>query len=88
MKTLFISLTLVLVGCTNIPTSNAPFPIAPAEIVTGCPPLKTVDIKNPKLSDTLAVVLDNYGQYKECSAQVDAWINWYNIQSKIYRNMP
>lgn len=83
-----IFITLILSGCANVPLESPKFPEAPAEIQQACPVLKTVDTANPKLSDTLSVVVANYGQYKECSAKVDAWNSWYNSQKDIYSKMP
>jgi hypothetical protein len=32
----------------------------------------------------LKVVVTNYGQYHECRAKVEAWIDWYKSQKEIH----
>jgi hypothetical protein len=75
----------VLAGCNEQATTNVrmAFPKVPADLMTACPDLQTVDPNTEKLSDVLNVVTANYSQYYECKVKVDAWIEWYNTQKSI-----
>lgn len=75
-------LTILLAGCTSVPV-NRNFPDVPQEIMVACPDLKDVQ-PTDKLSDVLKVVTENYGQYHECRAKVDAWVEWYKTQKSIF----
>jgi hypothetical protein len=52
--------------------------------MTSCPPLVTVDSSTTKLSIVIDAVVTNYGQYQACDVKVDAWIEWYDTQRKIF----
>jgi hypothetical protein len=75
---LIIIVAAFLTGCTTVPVKRS-FPEVPNEIMQACPDLKKVE-HTEKLSDVLRVVTDNYGQYHECRAKIDSWIEWYNSQ--------
>lgn len=82
MKYLLLIPAVLLTGCLTTPVKRN-FPEVPQEIMQACPDLKTVE-QTEKLSDVLKVVTDNYGQYHECRAKVDAWIEWYKTQKHIF----
>lgn len=83
MKNLLILIPFLLVGCTTPTPVKRNFPEVPQEIKVACPDLKEVQ-PTEKLSDVLKVVVDNYAQYHECRAKVDAWVEWYNNQKQIF----
>ena len=84
MKRLLIILSvLALAGCNNVPVSRH-FPEVPADLLVACPDLKLVNTGTTKLSEVVGVVADNYSEYQECRLKVDAWIDWYTTQQKIF----
>jgi hypothetical protein len=83
MKNLIIILSAALLtACGTVPVQRN-FPDVPAELMTTCPSLKTVE-GTDKLSKVIEVVADNYAQYHECRVKTDAWIDWYTTQKKIF----
>lgn len=82
MKKFLLIPLIALVGCTTTPVKRN-FPAVPQEIMVACPELKQTQ-QTEKLSDVLKVVTENYGQYHECRAKVDAWIDWYKTQKDIF----
>ena len=40
-----------------------------------------------KLSDVSRTVAANYNTYYECAVKTDAWIEWYQVQQKIYESV-
>jgi hypothetical protein len=83
MKLLALVFAVVLLsGCNTTPVKRS-FPEVPKELMAACPELKNVP-QTEQLSDVLKVVVDNYGQYHECSIKVDAWIEWYKSQKQIF----
>jgi len=84
MKSIAIALlTVSLTACVSVPVERS-FPRVPAELMVSCPPLQTLAPDTTRLSDVLHSVVTNYGQYQECDARMDAWIEWYNAQKKIF----
>lgn len=85
MKQLIVCAIFVLTGCASqsVPV-NLKFPSVPADLLTACPDLKSVDPKTTQLSDVLDVVIDNYTTYYECKTRTDDWIEWYNTQKTIF----
>ena len=83
MKKILLLIPIVmLTGCFTTPVKRN-FPDVPQEIMVACPDLKQTQ-QTDKLSDVLKVVTENYGQYHECSAKVDAWSQWYKTQKEIF----
>ena len=73
----------LLTGCsTSIPVA-AKFPDAPERIKVKCPQLQKIN-DDAKLSDVANTVALNYGTYYECAVKNDAWIEWYEIQKRIF----
>jgi hypothetical protein len=87
MKKLLVLLVpiFILTGCDSdgVPVSVL-FPEVPRELVLACPDLAQVDPSTEKISELLTVVTKNYGEYYECKAKVDNWIEWYATQKKIF----
>jgi hypothetical protein len=86
MKYLLI-LTLFLAGCSTTVPVKRTFPDVPEELKVSCPDLKEVPEGTTELSKTLDVVVQNYGQYKECQIKVDLWTDWYEKQKKIFNEV-
>ena len=88
MKSLLILVPFIfLLGCDDeVPITTA-WPNVPSEIKQACPDLKNVKEGTTKLSEVIDVVVDNYAEYHECRAKVDAWIEWYNTQQKIHNEL-
>jgi hypothetical protein len=81
---LILSLALLLTACQTAVPVKRTFPAAVDELKVSCPDLKEVPEGTTELSKTLDVVVQNYGQYKECQLKVDLWIDWYDKQKKIF----
>lgn len=87
MKKLLICSILALSGCaTSVPVTMS-FPQVPEELKIACPSLKEIDPTTTKLSTVVTTVTENYGTYQECQIKVDAWIQWYDSQKKIYESV-
>jgi hypothetical protein len=85
MKNLIlIPIFFALSACasTKVPVAMK-FPSAPESLLISCEDLKSIKDDEEQLSEMLKVVVENYGQYHECRAKVDAWIEWYKQQKKI-----
>lgn len=88
MKKLAIILPLImLVGCATPVPVVPKWPAVPAELLTACPSLKTVDPANDKISALVDTVADNYKEYYQCGDKVDSWIVWYNEQQKLWKTI-
>jgi predicted component of type VI protein secretion system len=84
---IFIILAFLITGCaTSVPVTMS-FPQVPEELKVACPDLKETDPNTTKLSEVISVVVENYGQYQECRIKVDAWVQWYNSQKKIFETV-
>lgn len=88
MKCLLILVPVLFVAAcsTTVPVKRT-FPAAPAELLAECPDLKLVPEGTTELSKTLSIVVENYGQYKECQLKVDMWTDWYTKQKKIFEEV-
>lgn len=75
---------LFLSGCFVTAPVKPKFPESIPELMKPCPELKETPQGTSKLSDTLTVITQNYGQYHECKTKVESWIEWYIEQKKIY----
>jgi hypothetical protein len=88
-----ISLVLVLLlvlfvitGCSTAVPVSAKFPDAPGKNATvACPQLQKLK-DDAKLSDVANTVALNYETYYGCAVKADAWIEWYEIQKRIFEN--
>lgn len=76
---------VVLSGCATPVTPK--WPTVPADLLTPCPELKTIDPKNNKISTFVETVADNYKEYYQCSDKVGSWIVWYNQHQKLWKTI-
>jgi hypothetical protein len=83
-RLLILGLLLSLTACSTTVPVKRTFPSVPKELIAECPDLKEVPEGTTELSKTLDVVVQNYGQYKECQIKVDLWITWYEKQKQIF----
>jgi len=87
MKLLIASLVLCLSGCSTIVPVAAKFPPPPGKsAMTECVQLAKLE-KDASLSDISRTVTMNYSTYYECAVKTDAWIEWYQVQQKIYESV-
>jgi len=52
----------------------------------GCDDLNTLR-PDPKLSDLMVVVTENYTKYHVCKEKNQAWRDWYTTQKSIYDSL-
>ena len=86
-KILVIFLALFLTACSTTVPVTARFPDAPILILEKCPQLKKIDGENVSIVDFTKTVTLNYTTYYECAIKNDAWIEWYQIQKKIFEEI-
>lgn len=87
MKKLLIALSFLgLVGCSTTVPVTAKFPETPKHIMQMCPQLESLN-EDAKLSDVAKTVTINYTQYYSCAIKVDAWIEWYEVQKRIFEGI-
>lgn len=82
MKYSLLILPFLLAGCLATPVKRN-FPEVPPELKVACPDLAKVK-PEAKLSDVILTVSNNYTQYHECRAKVDAWNEWYKNQKEVF----
>lgn len=75
----------VLTGCSTPVPVSAKFPDAPERIKVACPQLEKLK-DDAKLSEVAKTVTLNYTTYYECAVKTDAWIEWYEVQKRIFEN--
>jgi hypothetical protein len=85
IKLLAIISILLITGCTTVPVT-VKFPDVPTLISEKCPQLKTIEGNTVSIVDFTKTVTINYTTYYECAAKSDAWIEWYQIQKKIFED--
>lgn len=85
-KLLAVLLLISLVGCSTTVPVTAKFPETPKHIMQTCPQLESL-MDGAKLSDVAKTVTINYTQYYSCAIKVDAWIEWYEVQKKIFEGI-
>lgn len=87
MKIIAIVLSAIFIaGCsTSVPVKRN-FPEVPQTLTVKCPQLKKVN-DDAKLSDISKTVTENYTSYYECAVKNDAWVEWYQIQKKIFEEV-
>ena len=83
MKYLIPVFVLLLSGCSTTVPVTAKFPETPKHIMQICPQLESLQ-DDAKLSDIAKTVTINYTQYYSCAIKVDAWIQWYEVQKRIF----
>ena len=89
MRTLILSLAVLLTGCgTTVPVARK-FPEAVPALQEKCPSLSTIESngKEVSITDMLKTVVKNYGSYYECANKVNGWNEWYDNQRKIFESV-
>jgi len=87
MKKLIAVISLLaLAGCSTTVAVKRNFPEAPEAIMVKCPDLAQLK-DDAKLSDVAKTVTLNYTAYYECGVKLDAWIEWYQTQKKIFETV-
>ena len=79
-------LLLLMVGCSTTVPVTAKFPEIPERLLQKCPQLEKLE-NEAKLSDISKTISNNYTTYYECAVKDDAWIEWYQIQKKIFEEL-
>jgi hypothetical protein len=85
MKYLACFLLILVTGCSSVPIAPK-FPEVPERILKKCPQLEKL-AEESKLSDIAKTVTNNYTTYYECAVKHDAFIEWYQVQKKIYESV-
>ena len=84
MKNLIVLLSALMVGCSTVPVTSK-FP-EPPKYTDRCPQLQKLK-DDAKLSDVASTVNVNYSTYYECALKNDAWVEWYQIQKRIFESV-
>jgi hypothetical protein len=84
MKRYSLILILLLTGCSTTVPVVAKFPEAPPSLKVACPELKKIEGDSVSIVDLHKTVVENYTQYYECAAKVEAWNEWHTQQKKIF----
>lgn len=86
MKYFVIALLFCLTGCVSVPVERK-FPEVPNVLLVKCPQLKTIETETTVFSELTKTVVQNYTTYYECAVKNDAWIEWYQVQKKIFEEV-
>jgi len=86
MKYLTILFVTLLTGCSTTVPVVAKFPEVPQHLLVKCPQLNKVS-NDAKLSDVSKTITMNYTEYYTCAVKNDAWIEWYQVQKKIFEEL-
>jgi len=86
MKYLTILFVTLLTGCSTTVPVVAKFPEVPQHLLVKCPQLNKVS-DDAKLSDVSKTITMNYTEYYTCAVKNDAWIEWYQVQKKIFEEL-
>ena len=86
MKYLFLLFVLTLTGCSTTVPVVAKFPEVPSHLLIKCPQLNKLH-DDAKLSDISKTITINYTEYYTCAVKNDSWIEWYQIQKKIFEGL-
>jgi len=88
---LFVVITAIFfiamfTGCSTTVPVTAKFPSTPDRLLVKCPQLEKLE-GEVKLSDISKAITMNYTTYYECAVKNDSWIEWYNVQKKIFEGI-
>jgi hypothetical protein len=86
MKYLTSLILVLLTGCSTTVPVVAQFPEVPKYIMVKCPQLTKLN-DDLKLSDVAKTITINYTTYYECAVKNDAWIEWYEIQKRLFEGI-
>lgn len=84
MKKLILLAVIFLSACSTVVPVKQTFPDFPEALSQTCKPLQTIDGNTTTLSNLMEVVAKNYATRHECAAQVEAILDWYAQQKKIF----
>ena len=79
-------LALLLSGCSTVVPVKVKFPQVPPHLLVKCPQLIKLE-EGAKLSDVAKTVTVNYSTYYDCAVKNDAFIEWYEIQKRIFEGI-
>lgn len=82
----YLLFALILTGCSTTVPVTAKFPEVPERLLVKCPQLEKLE-NEAKLSDISKTITNNYTTYYECAVKNDAWIEWYQVQKKIFESV-
>jgi len=83
---ILLLVVLVVSGCSTVVPVSAKFPDAPGKnAIVRCPQLEKLK-DDAKLSDVANTVALNYETYYGCAVKTDTWIEWYEVQKRIFEN--
>lgn len=85
LVSLVMVLVFTLIGCSTTVPVTAKFPDKPKDSGP-CQELKKLD-DGAKLSDVSKTINSNYSSSHECSVKNDTWIEWYEIQKRIFEGV-
>ena len=87
MKIVVLAISLALTACSTLVPVSMTFPEAPGrQAQVACPNLQKLK-DNALLSDVSRTITINYSTYYECAVKTDAWIEWYEIQRRIFEGV-
>ena len=87
MKLVIIAISLALTACSTLVPVTMTFPEAPGkQAMVACPNLQKLK-DDARLSDVSRTITINYSTYYECAVKTDAWIEWYEIQRRIFEGV-
>ena len=82
----FIILAFLATGCSTTVPVTAKFPDVPERLLVRCPQLEKLE-NEAKLSDIGKTVTNNYTTYYECAVKHDAFVEWYQVQKRIFESV-
>ena len=87
MKLVVLAISLALTACSTLVPVSMTFPEAPGrQAQVACPNLQKLK-DDALLSDVSRTITINYSTYYECAVKTDAWIEWYQIQRRIFESV-
>jgi hypothetical protein len=87
MKIIVLAISLALTACSTLVPVSMTFPEAPGrQAQVACPNLQKLK-DDALLSDVSRTITINYSTYYECAVKTDAWIEWYEIQRRIFEGV-
>ena len=87
MKIIVLAISLALTACSTLVPVSMTFPEAPGrQAQVACPNLQKLK-DDALLSDISRTITINYSTYYECAVKTDAWIEWYEIQRRIFEGV-
>ena len=82
----YLLILFMLVGCSTTVPITAKFPEVPERLKQKCPQLEKLG-DEPKLTDVSKTVSINYTTYYECAVKHDGFVEWYEIQKRIFESV-